>query len=55
MKDNALQKTSLRSEHDFAFELTPSDLEQIKNAQNARSKFKSLPYEKYEKNRKAAR
>ena len=53
MKNDTLQKTVLRSEHDFAANLTPSDLDQIQNAREARDKFKMVSYDKYEKNRKS--
>ncbi|MCC6127518.1 MAG: hypothetical protein IT426_21380 [Pirellulales bacterium] len=49
---NALQKTSLRSEHVFAPGLVPADFERIQQAREAAEKFTSVPFEKYEKNRK---
>ncbi len=51
VKNNTPQKTVLRSEHDFKMNITPSILEQIQNAEEARSKFKMVPFEKYRKNR----
>jgi hypothetical protein len=51
LKNETLQKMKLRSEHDFTFNLLPTDLEQIERVREARGKFKLVPYEKYEKNR----
>jgi hypothetical protein len=53
LKNNALQKTTLRSEHDYQPDLTSSDLDQIQQAQDAMKKFKIVPYEKYRKDRKS--
>jgi hypothetical protein len=53
VKNNVPQKTVLRSEHDLMPTITPSDLEQIQHAREARGKFKMVPYEKYGKKRQA--
>jgi len=55
LKNNTPQKTVVRSEHDWAYELTRSDLDRIENAQKARANFRSLQYVQYAKNRNSRR
>jgi hypothetical protein len=55
VEKNALQKTVLRSEHDFMLSLTSSDLDQIQKAQEARGKFKLVSYDTYRKHRNTER
>jgi hypothetical protein len=52
VKDNVPHKTALRSEHEFKFPLTESDVVRIKEAQESRYQFKSISFDKYGKNRK---
>jgi hypothetical protein len=55
VKNNALQKTSLHSEHDFSDDLTPADLERIRQAREALEKFKSVSFDQYEKHRRSVK
>jgi hypothetical protein len=52
IKNGATETTVLRSTHDLSPTLTPSDLNQIRKADEARTNFKVLPFQQYEKHRK---
>jgi hypothetical protein len=51
IKSETNQKTVLRSEHVFSQNLTAADLDRIRNARESMNSFKTLTYEKYQKNR----
>jgi hypothetical protein len=51
IKSETNQKTVLRSEHDFSLNLTAADLDRIHNARESMNSFKTLTYEKFQKNR----